>query len=100
MPRPTYPIWYRAVADYPQFGVWRGDLLRYDPTRSPELTVVRRLPPNHGGLLLAIEEGVFTPCDAEAGPVSLASRRVPHGRPPRQSPLPGRVVAALPRESA
>jgi len=100
MPDDPYPHWYRASAAYPLFGVWPGDLLRYDPTATPELTVVRRLPPNHGGLLLAVEEGAVSRIVADAGVSSLAGARARHGGPPPQSPPPGRVVGRVARDSA
>lgn len=93
MPRPYYPRWFRAEREFPLFAVLPGDLVRYNPTASPEITVIRRLPPNHGGLLLGIEEGVFTELVADPSVTSLASARVPPCPPPRRSPLPVRVLA-------
>lgn len=52
--------YFRAVADFPLFGVWAGDSIKYDPESPLTLTVIRHLPPNHGALLLAVEEGCFT----------------------------------------
>ena len=95
-PADPYPHWYRATADVPHFGVWRGDLIRYNPTATPEMTVVRRLPPNHGGLLLAIEEGWVTRLADDPSVSSLAAAREPRGDSPPPTPAPGRVVATLP----
>ena len=79
------PHWFRATTDIPVLGVWRGDLVRYNPTAEPEVTVVRRLPPDHGRLLLAIDDGLFTRVSADPSVSSLAvareSRRHPVPRP-------------------
>jgi hypothetical protein len=89
---PQYPILYRATADYPLFGVWRGDVVRYDPTRAPSIVVVRYLPPNHGGLLLAVEDGILTQISADPSVVPLHPPVGPRVPPPPQSTRPARVI--------
>lgn len=75
MPDDPYPHYYRAARDWPQFGVWAGDAIRYDPRRSPEIVVVRYLPPDHSGLLEAVELGVFSRVYPDPDVTSLASAR-------------------------
>lgn len=86
---PPYPAYYRATREYRALGLWRGDLVRYDPRRAPSISVIRHLPPNHGGLLLAIEDGALTQISADPDVVPL--RRVqarPAPPPPAATPLP------------
>ena len=93
LPAESYPHYYRAEQDYLPFGLWKGDLVRYDPTRSPSIAVIRYLPPNHGRLLDAVEAGVLTPLPASSSVVPI---RRPAARPaprPPAPPLPGRVLA-------
>lgn len=67
-----YPIYYRAVEDFPHLGLWEGDIVRYDPTGPNEITVARHLPPNHGALLNAVESGFLTQIDGVSSSVSRA----------------------------
>lgn len=76
--------YFRAVRDFPHFGIWAGDSVKYDPTSPLTLTVVRHLPPNHGALLLAIEEGALMPVSGDLSAFSLPT--------PAPLPPPGHVV--------
>jgi hypothetical protein len=76
-----YPQFFRATEAYPPLGLFPGDVVRYDPTSARTLEVYRRLPPNHGSLLNAIELGVVTPCGGDLL-VSQLDREVPAGDPP------------------
>lgn len=89
---PLYPCYYRAMRPCPALGLWAGDTIRYDPRGTPEIVLVRRLPPNHGGLLLAIEDGVLTPLsdDADVRPLVPAGRSA---SPPGNTPRPGRPAS-------
>lgn len=62
-----YPQFFTATRAWKHLGIWPGDTVRYDPTSSPEIVVIRRLPPNHGALLMAIEEGAVIPISGHVG---------------------------------
>lgn len=82
-----FPQFYRAIAAYPALGLFPGDVVRYDPTSERTLEVFRRLPPNHGSLLNAIELGLVTPCDADVLASQLGREvRVEAVEPPPQTP--------------
>ncbi len=89
--------WYRVTRPDSHFSLWEGDILRYDPTTSPEIQLFRALPPNHGYLLGLVEDGALTSCDADLPAHRLLSSprppASPEPRPPAQIPQPGlRVV--------
>jgi hypothetical protein len=72
-----YPQFFVATRQWKHLGIWAGDTVRYDPTSSPEITVVRYLPPNHGALLLAIEDGALTPVSGALGELASPSAAAP-----------------------
>lgn len=83
-----YPSFFRAVAPYPPLGLFPGDVVRYDPTSQRTLEVFRRLPPNHGSLLNAIELGVVMPCDGDVLAAQLGREVGAEGAvPPPRIPL-------------
>lgn len=86
----AYPIYYRVEVDWPHQHLFAGDLLRYDPTSSPEVVVFRRPHPNHGAILGAIEDGTLTPVAPDPTVVPLYSLR---RSPPPTGPRPVRVLA-------
>ena len=90
---PAYPLWFTAAALHPLFGLWVGDVVRYNPLTSPSIVVVRYLPPNHGALLDAIERGVLTPVVADPSVVPLYRGEAGPPRWPARSAGPPRVLA-------
>lgn len=80
-----HPQFFRALQSYSPLGLFPGDVIRYDPTSERTLEVYRRLPPNHGSLLNAIELGVITPCGGDLL-VSHLDREVGGDPPPPQTP--------------
>jgi hypothetical protein len=97
---PQYPVYYTVEADYPLFGAWKGDVIQYDPTAHPSIVLLRYLPPNHGGLLLAVEDGAFKPAVPDPSVVSLHGGRAPASGPSRSSPAPVKVLPLRRPESA
>jgi hypothetical protein len=93
MKAPEYPVYYTVEADYPLFGAWKGDVVKYDPTAHPSIVLLRYLPPNHGGLLLAVEDEVFKPVSFDPSVISLHRGRVPS---PASSPAPRPPARVLP----
>lgn len=90
-----YPQFFIATRQWKHLGIWAGDTVRYDPTSSPEITVIRYLPPNHGALLLAIEEGALTPVSGALGSAASPAAAPPAPSPlgsPSSEPVPLRVV--------
>lgn len=81
-----YPQYFIATRTWKHLGIWAGDTVRYDPTSSPEITVIRYLPPNHGALLLAIEDGALTPVSGALGELASPSEAEPRPPSPPGSP--------------
>jgi hypothetical protein len=82
-----YPAFFVAVTDYTPLGLLRHDIVRYDPTSDRTLEVYRRLPPNHGSLLNAIELGAVMPSDGDVLVEQLRRDLAEgHAPPPPQTP--------------
>ncbi len=85
-------IWYRAEAMFPHLGLWPGDLVRYEPESPTPIELYRLLPPNHGALLGAIEDGALKPCGASLPAVRLRLESGSGPEPESASPLPAEVT--------
>lgn len=67
MSRPVTGVrWFRAHEEEDTFGLRPGDLVRYDPTVSPAIRIIRYPVQDHRAFWTAVESGILTQLPEES----------------------------------
>lgn len=67
------PFVFRATRPYPHLGLWAGDRLVVEPGHAVPVVLTRKLPPNYGAILGALEEGALEPVNPSQSVEALAA---------------------------